>query len=82
MYGLPARPLTYEEEVVLDLCMDRACRRLAKVQVEAARIAAGGLPPADWFLMDADDEKAGRQAYETAMLRSELAKAAKRGRRG
>lgn len=80
MYGLPSRPLTYEDEVVLDLCMDRACRRLAKIAVEAHRIANGGMPPEDWFAMDADSEREASRSYYDNLLAHKVNNAAARNR--
>jgi hypothetical protein len=78
VYGLPHRPLTYEEEVVLDLCMPRACKRLAKIAVEAHQIARGAVPDEEWFAMDAESEAAGRAAYYDAVLAQKVAQYAAR----
>lgn len=72
MYGLPNRPLTYDEEVTLDLCMDRACRRLAKIAAEGVRVANGATPAPDWYVMDAESEDEGMRQYYEALLASRL----------
>lgn len=69
MYGLPpGRELTYDEYVTLVVCMPRACARLAKIQVSAAQIAAGGLGGEDYHALDTFSPAEAQREYETALL--------------
>jgi hypothetical protein len=71
VFGLSVRP-SYSEYVGLMLNLRRAVARQASAAVLAKDIGDRGLASEEYCGLDAPDERAATQAYETAVLRQAL----------
>jgi hypothetical protein len=78
VYGLPARPLTDEEEWLLDECMSFAEARIAHIHVLAARIARGEVGPIEYYGLDAVSPKDAERRMDEARMTADLRRVANR----